>query len=300
MKRFLESRRKFILILGLTCMVVLSGILLTDGLPKQSSPNSAGIYDVKTLFKYKTPYVGDNSKVINLISNLPYAELRKTVSLQTKAAPYGITINYDFSNANMDTQRIETTLCNNAIILFALIDNVDVITYNINGTNEQPQYHYLRSELKKNFANDLREYAKDINTFENFVDRLIFKLLVFPSKYALTMSSTPGIRIQAEYPGSVTKVRYTTDKGKLFTWTGNMSKWVKMKELAYDTPVYWSPLEQNDFAWKDHVVTITLLDEKGKIIDEKLLNIDYDGSMFYTVKPAIDIVIGTKQEDGSK
>lgn len=300
MADFFKSRRRLVLVLGLTCMVILSSVLLTNGLPKQNSPKTPGMYDTEALFKYKTPYVGNNSKVINLISNLPYAQLRKEVSLQTKATPYGITVNYDFSNTDMDTQRIENTLRHNTIILFTLIDNVDAITYNIGNINEQFQYQYSRSELQQNFSSDLREYAKDIHTFENFVDRLVFKLLVYPSKYALTLSSTPGIRIQAKYPGSVAKVRYTADKGKLFTWTGNISKWVKMKELPYDTPIYWSPLDQNDIAWEDHVVTVTLLDEKGKTIDEKALHIDYDGSMFYSVKPAMDIVIGTKQEDGLK
>ncbi len=40
---------------------------------------------------------------------------------------------------------------------------------------------------------DLREYSRDISALETLLNSLAFRLHTYPEKYALVMSSTPGI-----------------------------------------------------------------------------------------------------------
>ena len=123
-----------------------------------------------------------------------------------------------------------------------------------------------------------------------------FRLHAYPEKYALTMSGMPGIRIAAEYSGPAARVRYSTENGALLTWdiSTKVSNGLPAIELHLGTPVYWSPLDPAGQIFEDgkNTVTVTLLDEQGERVDEKQVMIIYDGSLYYTVQPSLDIVIG--------
>jgi len=296
MAGFFKARRRIMLAVGLLCVVGLGGVLLTDRLAEQKSlPGSNGIYNAQKLYANKTPYVGNNSKVAGVVSNLPYAGFRREISLQTKTVPYGITVKYDFSGA--DTNPAEQVFFNNASIMFALIDNVDEITFNIStSTKPEQQYQYTREEIQKNYARDLRLYAADVSEFESFLGNFEFRLAVFPEKYATVMSIAPGLGLLAEYPGSVEKVRFTAQKGAFLTWdsaTGKVSAGKNVIEVLYGLPVYWSPLvpDGHPAEEKNNLITVALLDKKGAKIDEKKINIVYDGT-FYSVEPSPGVVIG--------
>lgn len=294
---FIKSYHRLALVMGLLCLVGLGCVLLTGCQSRQEAQSNFTGYDAATLLKYKTAYVGDNSKVVNLISNLPYADLRREVALQTGSVPYGVTVDYELSGVNLDINEIASAFRDNAVIMFALIDNVDVITFVVKGAGQPSEYQYLRTELQTYFDRDLREYAKDVNSLETLLKNLAFKLYVYPEKYTPAMSSTPGIRITAQYRGSAAKVRYAAETGSLFIWeasTGKMSKGLPAIELPLATPVYWSPVDPAGQTSMDNnnPVIITLLDEQGQRVDEKRLTIDYDG--FYTIEPSIDIVIVTE------
>jgi bla regulator protein BlaR1 len=127
-------------------------------------------YNADVLLRFKNKYVGDHVNVVNLIDNLPYADLRREVLLQTKNAPYGITVKYDFSAAGTDAVQSEITLRNNAVIMFALIDNVDIINFNLKTDEEEKNYQYTRAQIQQSFDKDLREYAKDIRKFETLLN----------------------------------------------------------------------------------------------------------------------------------
>jgi hypothetical protein len=270
-------------------------VLLTGCLSKQDPSVNSFSYDAEKLLKHKTAYVGDNSKVVNLIGSLLYADLRREVSLQTGSVPYGVTVNYDLEGVNYDAAEIKSALLDNAVLMFALIDNVDVITFKVTEPDQTFEYQFLRTELQTYFDRDLREYAKDVSSLEALLKNLAFKLYVNPEKYTPAMSSTPGIEIAAQYRGNAAKVRYETEAGSLFTWevaTGEITKGLPDIELPLGTPVYWSPLDPAGQASMDNksVVTATILDENGQMVDEKQLTIVYED--FYTVEPSVDIVIG--------
>lgn len=299
MADFFKGRRRVALVAGLVCLIVLSGALLTRGLTRQDSTYSPPVglsYNAEKLFQCKTPYVGDSSRVVNLIDNLPFSEMRREVSLQTLSTPYGVTVNYDFSGVGTDAGLIKSVLRDNAAVMLVLIDNVDTITFNVKAGIEPTEYRYARAEAQNSRDADLREYAKDIESLQRFLNSLSFRLHVYPEKYALIMSSTPGMRIAAEYRDPTARVRYSAGEGSLFSWdvpTGKISKSSPTIEIPVDTAIYWSPLDQNDqdFVADKTLLTATLLDGQGQKIDERRVTILFDGSMYYTVQPAIDIDI---------
>lgn len=81
----------------------------------------------RDIFQYKDSFVGDNSAVGNITNQLPGAEHLKNFELKTKEEPYGIILNYDWTESE---QQYKESVINNATILFTLIQNVDWITFN--------------------------------------------------------------------------------------------------------------------------------------------------------------------------
>lgn len=131
------------------------------------------------------------------------------------------------------------------------------------------------------------------------------KLLVYPAKYTLTMSNTPGIQISVGELAQGEKVSYVAENGGLCTWGSpdyKIMENVSKIELSKNIPVYWLPCEANgeiSEEKKNHVL-ITIFNQKGKQVIKKKLTILYDGLMYYNVKPADDILFKRIKEKKSK
>lgn len=80
----------------------------------------------KSLYDYKTDYVGDNTKVVHIIEKLPYKDGVTVTSTQllTDNEPYGIRIFIENSQL-LDMEE----LFKNTVVSFALIGNLDTIEY---------------------------------------------------------------------------------------------------------------------------------------------------------------------------
>ena len=290
-----KGKRKFVIIVGLLCIALLSGILLTNGIKKQDNGSLAGTpYNAEELIEYKTPYVGDNSKVINLVNKLTYGDSIKEVLLQTKVPYYGVIVEYDFKDLKYDKEKLRNSFEGNATIMFALIDNVDRIIIKGEGMSEPVEFTYLREEVQKKYNIDLREYSKDANRLGQLLESLIFRVSVFPINYALTMSSTPGINLSAFYYGTenVEKVRFSTESGALFGWditTGKISKGKQTVELPYGKGSYWSPISEKSENPRinDSIITVEFLDRSGKVLGEKQVIITTNDFLNYTIKSAL-------------
>jgi len=98
-------------------------------------------YDLAEISKYKTPYVGDNSKVSGIVHNLPVPQKyfkQQYISMQTSDEPYSLTIYYEpASNTEYGSDWpiikpdsvIETNSRTNALVIFCMIDNVNEVTF---------------------------------------------------------------------------------------------------------------------------------------------------------------------------
>ena len=111
----------------------------------------------KDLFDYQGSYVGDSSAVGNILNRLPVIGYTKDFELQTNEEPYGIILNYDGSESELEQKE---SLIYTATYLFTMIRNVDWIKYNFDGQ----EYQVNKKELENWYGQDL---SKDMSTFKN-------------------------------------------------------------------------------------------------------------------------------------
>lgn len=112
----------FSVIMLLAIFVVLSGCDSDSGIDPE-------------IFQYKNSYVGDNSAVSAIVSQLPApnGEELTDIELQTKTEPYGVTLNYK-KQENLDgvepaSDYSRTVIYNSSVLLF-LVPNAEVVTFN--------------------------------------------------------------------------------------------------------------------------------------------------------------------------
>ncbi|WP_238532182.1 DUF4825 domain-containing protein [Planococcus antarcticus] len=109
------------------------------------------------IFKFKGSYVGDNSAVINIVSQLKGAEYSKDLELKTNEEPYGIILNYDWSDSEMNYKK---TAIYNATFLFALIKNADWIAFNF----DNQEYKITRESLQDWYSENLSDLENESET----------------------------------------------------------------------------------------------------------------------------------------
>lgn len=137
-------------------------------------------YSIKALMNNKTPYVGNNSKVVGLIDAMPLPRgiTRDTVELQTAEMPYGITINYimtDPAGINSNGDISGDAFQRNAIVLFSLVDNVDVINCRITdkteGKHDGTTYTFTctREAAEELLGRDLRSFAENAGAIRSLI-----------------------------------------------------------------------------------------------------------------------------------
>ncbi len=110
------------LTLGLV-LVFLVGLAFYLQTTMQQSTEKVGPYTLAYYEKNETEYVGDNSKVIGLIDQLPYARERKEVHIDAKG--HGLQLIYNRNQGEID----EGELLFHQAILFQLIHNLNYVEY---------------------------------------------------------------------------------------------------------------------------------------------------------------------------
>lgn len=160
-----------VLVLAVIITAIISIVLIlhasSNNTKSLSNRKETNITDV---IKYKTDYVGDDSAVFKIITNLPGGTFDHGMTLQTDSKPYGIEIDYgisDGSNINEqqfneywtteDTQKI---FLNNATALFVLVNNLDKITLKLE-KDQGKIFTVTRKDLEAYYGKDLRKYASD-------------------------------------------------------------------------------------------------------------------------------------------
>ncbi|MNT36225.1 hypothetical protein D3C72_1722940 [compost metagenome] len=117
--------KKIYIVLMVIAIIILS-FMIVRKVANQSGDK------VSNLDKYKNTYIGDNSKVSNILELLPYSEYKKSISLQTVSEPYGLTVTYNM-NGSREIMKI------NSDKLFELIKNLGEITYIFNNQQVKVQ-----------------------------------------------------------------------------------------------------------------------------------------------------------------
>lgn len=123
-------------------------------------------YNLEEISKYKTPYVGDNSKVSAIVNNIPVPDSyfkQQYISMVTDKKPYTLNVYYE-PKENIVREwpivsRDNVTFSNiskNALVLFSMINNLDQVTFAFRGSKsevkiDELKYNYTYSFIRATF-----------------------------------------------------------------------------------------------------------------------------------------------------
>lgn len=221
--KFMKNKKLLFSVIGIALMVILSSVLLTSA--KVDKKDDSMDY-VKSLYEHKTPYIGNASNVVNLLSKLPFKENYESMELQTQKSPYGLKAYYKFENENQE--EIKNQMYSNAVIIFALIENVDKIEFEIKENGENYKLEYNREDIDRLFNqliysksdnlesfNSLITYLNQNNKGNNSLDEAISKALInstgdFPGTEVYTQGH---VILDKEEKGNTVKVYMITSTG---------------------------------------------------------------------------------------
>ncbi len=123
---------------------------------------------IENLIKYKSKYIGDNSNDSHLIDNLPLNEYGYSFEITN----LDLTINYYITDWYIESNLyLEKSLLYNSVSIFALIENVEKITFNFSGNT----YTVNRKEIEEYYPNykDITKNGINITNFNNYLEKKI-------------------------------------------------------------------------------------------------------------------------------
>jgi len=109
------------------------------------------------LFEQQGTYLGDNSKVRDIVQQLPHGDHLKKMELETKEKPYQLTLRYGGYTEGQVEQKSNRTAIYSATALFTLIPNVD----QVNMTIEDASYHFTKQQLRDWYGKDFTAYDNE-------------------------------------------------------------------------------------------------------------------------------------------
>ena len=118
----------------------------------------------KNIYEYKTKYVGDNSKVINILSNLKYPKETSYNSVQilSEKEPYGILVKLNINSGKIPEKN---DFLKNTVVMFALIENLSFVKY-VNILDNKVVAEFTRNEVDNYLKAEVNKNAKEIGSSE--------------------------------------------------------------------------------------------------------------------------------------
>ncbi|WGD98152.2 DUF4825 domain-containing protein [Bacillus safensis] len=153
------------ILLLLTVVLSACGSQATE---KKSDIKKIEDISLKELSKHKNTYLGDNSAVRAILSDLPGGIIREFEIIDGKAldVTYGVKENAGYTENQFDAfwfdqkDTLEKTYLYNAIALFILVDNVEQVTLNMSSKDE-PSVTFKRKQLEKKLPHPFKKYKDD-------------------------------------------------------------------------------------------------------------------------------------------
>ncbi|PCK23516.1 DUF4825 domain-containing protein [Bacillus pumilus] len=134
-----------------------------------------GIEDISLnqLSKHKNTYLGDNSAIHKILSELPGDVIREFEIVDGKAldVTYGVKENAGYTEEQFDAfwfdqkATIEKTYVYNAMALFILVDNVEQVTLKMNSSDE-PSVTFKRKQLEKKLPHTFKAYKDNAKLWQ--------------------------------------------------------------------------------------------------------------------------------------
>ncbi len=199
---------------------------------------------VVILYEYRHSYIGDASKVAGILDQLELAQYRGSLALQTDNEPYELTVFYHLADAALTDLELEQDLQKNAAIIFALVDNAGLITFQVEGAL-QGEYRFARQAVEESFPiTDFSTAVKDVDSFRNFCHQAGTWVTLQPKSYTPAMSSTPGMKLVVASQEEYSEIAYTASFGEFISWAPDDGA-IKSLGVAVRVPqgktIYWTP-----------------------------------------------------------
>ena len=118
--------------------------------------SSTPSYKVEEIIEYKDTDVENVTLVNQLIDSLPYGENKESIAIRVADVPRELIVNYKELDAD------KNLFMDNSVALFALIPNLDIITYKL----DEGTFVYVRDELEIIYNRDLLEYTEDVELWK--------------------------------------------------------------------------------------------------------------------------------------
>ena len=118
----------------------------------------------KNTYEYKTKYVGDNSKVMNILSNLKYPKETSYNSVQilSEKEPYGVLVKLNINSGKIPEKN---EFLKNSGVLFALIENLSFVKY-IDVSDDKIIAEFTRDEIDNYLKAEVNKNTKEIGSSE--------------------------------------------------------------------------------------------------------------------------------------
>ena len=118
----------------------------------------------KDIYKSKKKYVGDNSKVMNILSNLKYLKETSYNSVQilSEKEPYGILVKLNINSGKIPEKN---EFLKNSAVLFALIENLSFVKY-IDVSDDKIIAEFTRDEIDNYLKAEVNKNTKEIGSSE--------------------------------------------------------------------------------------------------------------------------------------
>lgn len=133
------------------------------------SPFNRDLSGIDNIIKYKSKYIGDNSNTGNLINSLPLADYGYVFEIDDNK----LIVDYHMTDWYLnDDLYVNKALIYNSVSLFALINNLESITYNFSGSS----YYVNRDDIENNYPNYFKVFVDDKinkNNFNKYVENLM-------------------------------------------------------------------------------------------------------------------------------
>lgn len=161
----------WVIAVALVIVLVVAVGLFTNPITAKPDDNSL----TSQLLKNKTEYVGDNSKVGGIISLLTFPEsiAYDSFKLSTDSEPFTVTVNLktDTKTKNLYSGEVnQQRFQDNAIIMFALIGNVEYISFNLDDGLAPYFIQYTRGWANHQYGKDVRDFAKSKEEFSKLIN----------------------------------------------------------------------------------------------------------------------------------
>ncbi|MEG0641144.1 MAG: DUF4825 domain-containing protein [Clostridium sp.] len=169
----MKTRNKIIILLGIVGIVlfiVVQGVIIPRNnqkhnqyIAEQQNPRT---HDLNSILKYKNKYMGNASNIMNLFNTLPLNNIEKSFELFSDKLM--LEVNYKDTIENINIDKVNKALVYNSTAAFALIDNLEVISYNFMGSI----YKVLRTDIEKWYGEDLAELLNETKWKSKIQDKL--------------------------------------------------------------------------------------------------------------------------------